>query len=361
MAGASKRGRRMPVASTVKNDKKKGKSRRTQDKPRSSRNRRTPPRRVGLAHHERGDRLNSSLTRRAYVRSDAYSETHEYTGHLDIEKKILLSYYKRYIGVRNLVLPCADGTLDRALVLSRAKILANGGEFRLLGIDLSPENIEVARSKMHEFIQERPVLRRSFNDGRLKFEYLVAKLGNPADEEGNLEVDGENIPIPNFLDIDLQNTVIGAKYPDTIITFMLWVLWNSGERRDGLVSLSEKCRPKTDDLLPTYCIKAEEYPTGITRGANWDKDFIEEVKRRKKNEVDPKILWAAGGIFPTYGGLHMINGSSRKGVGLPYDEHPWHYGVSKFVPELIIDEAKQYLADLKAKLKELKKQFKASQ
>ncbi len=235
----------------------------------------------------------------AYSRPTDFERHQIDTGHLDIER-MLLSSMLGCVGKRVVSVGCGTGVLDRELIMLREKDLIKGRtSLRLLGVDSEKGMIEQANSGMDQLLGRNPALAKCIDEGRLSYEYRVATLGERS-----------------FADMDLNDTVIQSRAPDTFMAFMVFVLWVE-KRETAIRAIAEKSRGRTGPLRPTTFINAEEYPTHMTSDTWLTPSFKRGIEERKAGEVDPKEIWA---MFIRHG-FRFLGSSRKTHLGGPEMDH----------------------------------------
>jgi hypothetical protein len=262
-------------------------------------------------------------TLEAYAVPKAFESQQQSNGHLTAQARIL-GLLKRYIGSRVVSLASGTGWLDRKLIFQKERELYNGGNLRLLGIDLTPENKECAEAQMHSLIQKNKIVHTAFSEKRFQFQYMIARLGSAIiipDSKGN------ELEVPSFSSIDLKQTVIGCDTADTFLIFMAFVLWVN-EREAAIKSIADKSHKAGLKTNPTFVINGEEYPTHITPNAFLRPDFVNAVKILRNNEISTNKLWSV--LFPREG-FRMVPGQQGKeNLGPISDDHNMKYCVLKY-------------------------------
>jgi len=258
----------------------------------------------------------------AYAIPRAFEMQQLSNGHLTAEARII-GLLSRFIGNKIVSLACGSGWLDREIVRQREKSLYSGGELKIFGTDMSPDNIDTARQDMERMVNRNPLLRKCRDEGRFDFEYRIARLGSPISIIGK---DGSPLVIPSFSHIDLSDTCIKANSPDTFIVFMAFTLWVD-EREKAIMSIADKCHKKDSaNPEPTYLINGEEYPTHTTPNMFMTTEFRATVESRRECEVSPSQMWET---------LFMKNGFREEtrglvNLGLLQDDHIMHYAAFRY-------------------------------
>ena len=258
------------------------------------------------------------LTLGAYSVPSAFESQQQSNGHLTAQARIL-GLLRRFIGSNVVSLASGTGWLDRKLVYQKEKELYHGGTLRLLGIDLTPENITCAYEGMNSLIKKSPVIRRATEEGRFRFQYVLASLGP---EKYIADSKGTRVPVPGFSSINLEDTVIGSKTADTFIVFMAFVLWVH-EREEAIQSIAEKSHRAGNGKPPTYVINGEEYPTHLTPNAFLRDDFVSAVRMNLAHEVSTDELW--GTLFPRAGFRMMPGARGKENLGHTSENHHLQY------------------------------------